>query len=125
MSITTNVVIIGGHLTRDIELKYLQNGTAVADIGLCINEKRKKDGEWIHVPTFVDVTAWARTAETVAEHKQKGDAVLITGRLTLDSWEKDGEKRQKLRVTAENIDFLFVNKRDREVAEDYEDSLAY
>lgn len=103
-----NRVILVGNLTRDIELKYLQSGTAVAEIGLAVNERRKnaQTGEWIEEPVFVDVTLWGRTAEIAGEYLGKGSSVLIEGRLKLDQWEKDGQKRSKLRVVCESMQML-------------------
>ena len=104
---TFNRVILIGNLTRDVEVKYLQSGTAVAEIGLAVNDKRKdKNGNWIEEVTFVDVTLWARTAEIAAEYIGKGSSVLIEGRLKLDSWEQDGQKRSKLKVIGERLQML-------------------
>jgi len=102
-----NKVILMGNLTRDPEVRYTQGGTAVSEIGLAVNDKRKDaKGEWIEETTFVDVTLWGRTAEIAGEYLGKGSSVLVEGRLKLDSWEKDGQKRSKLRVVAENMRML-------------------
>jgi single-strand DNA-binding protein len=102
-----NRVILVGNLTRDPELKYIPSGTAVCDIGLAVNDRRKTaSGEWIEETTFVDVTLWARTAEVASEYLTKGAPVLIEGRLKLDTWEKDGKKNSKLRVVGERMQML-------------------
>jgi single-strand DNA-binding protein len=102
-----NRVILIGNLTRDIELRYLQSGMAVTDIGLAVNEKYKNsNGEWIEEVTFVDVTVWGRTAEVMSEYLGKGSPVFIEGRLKLDSWEKDGQKRSKLKVICEKMQLI-------------------
>ena len=102
-----NRVILVGNLTRDVELKHTQNGTAVTEIGMAVNDRRKnQNGEWIEETTFVDVTLWSRTAEVASEYLSKGAPVLIEGRLRLDSWETDGQKRSKLRVTGERMQML-------------------
>jgi len=102
-----NKVILMGNLTRDPEVRYTQGGTAVSEIGLAVNDRRKDaKGEWIEETTFVDCTLWGRTAEIAGEYLGKGSQVLIEGRLKLDSWEKDGQKRSKLRVVAENLRML-------------------
>jgi single-strand DNA-binding protein len=102
-----NRVIVAGNLTREVELKYTQGGTAVTEIGLAINERRKdKAGEYVDETTFVDITLWGRTAEVAAEYLSKGSHVLIEGRLKLDTWEKDGQKRSKLRVVGERMQML-------------------
>jgi single-strand DNA-binding protein len=102
-----NRVILLGNITRDIEVKYLQSGTAVTEIGLAVNEKYKnQSGEWVEDVVFVDVTLWGRTAEIASEYLSKGSPVLIEGRLKLDRWEKDGQKHSKLRVTGERMQML-------------------
>jgi len=102
-----NKVILAGNLTRDVELRFLQNGTAVTDLGLAVNSRRKNQaGEWVEDTVFVDVTLWGRTAEVASEYLGKGSSVLIEGRLRLDSWEKDGHKHSKLRVVGETMQML-------------------
>jgi single-strand DNA-binding protein len=103
-----NRVILMGNLTRDIEVRYLQSGTAVCDIGLAVNDRRKNQqtGEWIDEVTFVDITLWGRTAEVAGEYLSKGSPVMIEGRLKLDQWEKDGQKHSKLKVIGERMQML-------------------
>lgn len=102
-----NRVILVGNLTRDIELKYTPGGTAVTDIGLAVNDRRKSaSGEWVDETTFVDVTLWGRTAEVASEYLGKGSPILVEGRLKLDTWETDGQKRSKLRVVCERMQML-------------------
>lgn len=99
-----NKVVLVGNLTRDVEVKFTPSGTAVAEIGLAVNEKRKDaSGEWVEDVTFVDVTLWGRQAEVAGEYLSKGSSVLIEGRLKLDQWEKEGQKRSKLKVVGENM----------------------
>ncbi|HJN12203.1 MAG TPA: single-stranded DNA-binding protein [Pirellulaceae bacterium] len=102
-----NRVILVGNITRDIELKYTQSSLAVTELGIAVNDRRKNQaGEWIEETTFVDVTLWGRTAEIAGEYLGKGSSVLIEGRLKLDTWEKDGQKRSKLRVVGERMQML-------------------
>jgi len=102
-----NRVILVGNLTRDPEVRYTPSGTAVCDIGIAVNERRKSStGEWIEEVVYVDVTLWGRTAEVAGEYLTKGSPVLIEGRLRLDTWEKEGEKRSKLRVVADRMQML-------------------
>jgi single-strand DNA-binding protein len=102
-----NRVILVGNITRDIELKYTQSSLAVTELGLAVNDRRKNQaGEWIEETTFVDVTLWGRTAEIAGEYLGKGSSVLIEGRLKLDTWEKEGQKRSKLRVVGERMQML-------------------
>jgi len=102
-----NKVILLGNVTRDPELRYIANGTAVTDIGLAVNDRRKTaSGEWVEETTFVDVTLWGRTAEVAGEYVTKGSPLLIEGRLKLDTWEKDGKKNSKLRVVCDRMQLL-------------------
>ena len=101
-----NRVILVGNLTRDPELRYIPSGTAVTDIGLAVNDRVKKGNDWVDETTFVDVTLWARTAEVANEYLSKGSSVLIEGRLKLEQWEKDGQKRSKMKVVADKMQML-------------------
>ncbi len=103
-----NKVLLMGNLTRDPELRYLQSGTAVCDFGLATNRKwRSKTGEQKEEVCFVDVTFFGRMAEVVSEFMKKGRPMFIEGRLKLDTWTgKDGQKRNKLKVIGENMQFI-------------------
>ncbi len=101
-----NRVVLLGNLTRDIELRYIGSGTAVTDIGLAVNDRVKKNDQWVDETTFVDITLWGRTAEVANEYLSKGSSVLIEGRLKLESWEKDGQKRTKLKVIGERMQMV-------------------
>ena len=106
-----NRVVLVGNLTRDVEVRYLQSGTAVTDIGLAVNDRRKNQaGDWVEEPTFVDVTLWGRTAEVAGEYLKKGSPILVEGRLKLDSWESEGQKRTKLKVVGERMQMLGTPK---------------
>ncbi|MCK5676647.1 MAG: single-stranded DNA-binding protein [Verrucomicrobia bacterium] len=103
-----NKVLLMGNLTRNPEIRYTPSGTAVADLGLAVNETFKnKAGETVERTCFVDVVVWGRQAETAAEYLHKGSPVFVEGRLQLDQWEnQQGEKRSKLRVRADRVQFL-------------------
>lgn len=101
-----NRVVLVGNLTRDIELRYIPSGTAVAEIGLAVNDRVKKGDQWVDETTFVDVTLWGRTAEVANQYLSKGSNILIEGRLKLEQWEKDGQKRSKLKVVADKMQML-------------------
>lgn len=109
-----NRVILMGNITRDIELRYIQSGTAVTDVTLAVNDRRKnQSGEWVEETTFVDVTLWGRTAEVAGEYLSKGSPILVEGRLKLDQWETDGQKRSKLRVVGERMQMLGASSGSR------------
>lgn len=102
-----NRVILVGNLTRDIELRYIPSGQAVSDVTVAVNDRRKTaSGDWVDEATFVDVTLWGRNAEVASEYLAKGSPVLIEGRLKLDRWETEGQKRSKLRVICEKMQML-------------------
>lgn len=101
--------MIMGNLTRDPELRHTPKGTAVADLGVAVN-RRVQDGGggWKDETTFVDVTVWGNTAENANKFLSKGRGVFIEGRLQMDTWDdkNTGEKRSKLKIVAETLQFL-------------------
>jgi single-strand DNA-binding protein len=122
---TLNRVFLMGNLTRDPEVRYTPTGTAVGELGLAVNENYKnKAGETVESTVFVDIEVWARQAETCAEYLSKGSPVFIEGRLKLDQWtNQQGEKRSKLRVRADRVQFLGSPKRGAETADAPQSSL--
>ena len=115
MALQLNRVMLAGNLTRDPEVRMIGGDRSVASFALAINRRYKgQDGELKEEVTFVDCEAWGRTAELVGQYLVKGRACFIEGRLRLDSWDdkKDGTKRSKLKVVADNVQFLDSN-RDR------------
>lgn len=107
-----NKIIIIGNLTRDVELKYLPSGSAVATIGLASNRKYKKqDGSLAEDPCFVDVKLFGRTAEIANQFLKKGSQILIDGRLSYETWtDQMGAKKSKHTIVAESMQML--GKRD-------------
>ena len=104
-----NKVILVGNLTRDPELRYTPKGMAIAKVGLAVNRNwTSESGEKKEEVTFVDVDIFGRTAENVAQYMKKGRPILIEGRLRLDQWDdkQTGQKRSKLGVVAETVQFL-------------------
>lgn len=97
-----------GNLTRDPEVRYTPKGTAVGDLAMAINMSYKTaDGQNKDEVCYVDIVAWGRQAETCKEFLTKGSPIFVEGRLQLDQWEsKEGEKKSRLRVRAERIQFL-------------------
>jgi single-strand DNA-binding protein len=104
-----NKVILAGNLTRDPELRYTPKGTAIAKFGLAINRTWKNEaGETKEEVTFVDVDAFARSAELIGQYFKKGRPILIEGRLRLDTWDdkQTNQKRSRLGVVMESFQFL-------------------
>lgn len=125
MAANFNKVIIAGNLTRDPEVKYVGSGTACCQMSLAVNRvwydnnKQKKEET-----TYVDVTLWGKQAESAGEHLSKGKSVLIEGRLKLDTWDdkQTGQKRSKLGVVAESMQFLSPSGGGRQQSEDRQES---
>ena len=104
-----NKVLLIGNLTRDPELRYTPQGSAICDLGLAINRQyTTNDGVKKEEVCFVDITAWGRQAETCNRFVKKGSQIFVEGRLKLDSWQdkETGKNRSKLNVVAERIQFL-------------------
>lgn len=103
-----NKVFLTGNLTRDPELKATQGGTQILNFGLAVNDRRKNSqtGEWENYPNFVDCKLFGKRAETVARFISKGSKVAVSGKLSYSSWEKDGQRRSKLDVLVDDIEFL-------------------
>lgn len=103
-----NKIILAGNLTRDPQLSYTPNQTAVVDFGLAVNNRwTSKDGEKKEETCFVDCRAFGRTAENINKYLEKGKQLLIEGRLTFDSWTaQDGTKRSKHRVAVMSFQFI-------------------
>ena len=106
---TFNKVILLGNLTRDPELRYTPQGSAVCEFALALNYQytNKQTGQKVEEVSFIDMVAWGKTGETIAEYMKKGRQIMIEGRLKQDRWEaQDGKKMSKVRVTAENVQFV-------------------
>ncbi|MEK7271103.1 MAG: single-stranded DNA-binding protein [Planctomycetota bacterium] len=119
-----NKVFLIGRLTKDPELRHTQTGAAVSQVSIAVNRSYKTpEGEKKEVTCFVDVVLWGRQAEVACQYLSKGRTLFVEGRLEQDSWEApDGQKRTKMRVVAENFQFLGDRGGDREGAPTGEDS---
>jgi single-strand DNA-binding protein len=106
-----NSVHLMGNLTRDPEVRYTPKGTAVCDISIAINRilpAEQEGGERREEVIYVDVTLWGKTAENAGQYLAKGRSVFVDGRLALETWDdkQTGQKRSKLKVVAESLQFL-------------------
>jgi len=105
-----NKVMLMGNLTRDPEIKYTPKGTAIAQIGMAVNRTftMPESGEKREEVTFIDVEAYGKQAEVIAEYCKKGRPLYVEGRLKLDTWDDKatGQKRSKMRVVLESFQFL-------------------
>lgn len=99
----SNITIVG-NLTRTPELRYLTNGTAVCNLGVAVNRRFQKNSEWVEEVSFFDVVCWRDLADNVAESVDKGDRVIVTGRLEQRRWENsEGENRSKVEIVADSV----------------------
>nr|DAH04543.1 MAG TPA: Single strand binding protein [Caudoviricetes sp.] len=103
-----NNVSIIGNLTRDPELRNTQGGTAVLSFGIAVNDRRKNQqtGEWEDYPNFIDCTMFGARAQSVSRFLSKGSKVAIEGKLHWSQWERDGQKRSKIEVFVDEIEFM-------------------
>ncbi|MGE3165269.1 MAG: single-stranded DNA-binding protein [Planctomycetota bacterium] len=103
-----NKVLLIGNLTRDPVLRYLNNGSPVCEFGLAVNRRFKRnDGEMAEEACFVEIVVWSRQGENCNQYLKKGSGAFIEGRLQFDQWQgQDGQKRSRLRVVAERVQFM-------------------
>ena len=103
-----NHVFLMGNLTRDPEMRTTPGGLTVADLGVAVSDNYKdKEGKLVERTCFADVVTWGRQAETCAQFLKKGAPVMVEGRLQFDHWQTEsGEKRSRLRVKANRVQFL-------------------
>ena len=102
-----NQVVLVGNMVRDPEVKALNNGSSVAKFTIGMTRKwQTENGEKKEEATFVDIDSFGKTASVVEKYLRKGDPVLVEGRLKMEQWEKDGQKRSKLMVVANAIQLL-------------------
>ena len=100
-----NTVVVSGNLTRDPELRSLPSGTTVCELGIAVNERNKnaQTNEWEDRANFFDVTVWGGMGEWAARSLQKGAGLTVEGRLRWEQWERDGEKRSKIKIVANSL----------------------
>ena len=103
-----NRVIISGNLTRDPELRATASGMPVLGFGVAVNDRRKNQqtGEWEDYPNFIDCTMFGARAESVSRFLSKGSKVAIEGKLRWSQWERDGQKRSKIEIIVDEIEFM-------------------
>lgn len=102
-----NTVAIVGNMGKEPDLRYTPSGNAICDISLAVNEVTKNgDGEKKEKTSWFSVRVLGKTAEAVATYTKKGSKIGIVGKLTQDSWEKDGKKHSIIRIIAREVDFL-------------------
>lgn len=103
-----NKVIISGNLTRDPEMRQTAGGMAVLGFGVAVNDRRRnqQSGEWEDYPNFIDCTMFGARAQAVSRFLSKGSKVAIEGKLRWSQWEREGQKRSKIEVIVDEIEFM-------------------
>jgi single-strand DNA-binding protein len=101
-----NHVVLVGRLTRNAELKYTNNGAAVSKFSIAINQRRKKEDQWVDEVHYFDIVVWGKTAESLNQYLVKGKQVGIEGQLRQNRWEQEGQARSKVEISATNVMLL-------------------
>lgn len=112
MSEDTNGSFVVGNLTRDPELRYVNEGTAVCDMRVAYNTRRKnRAGAWVDKANYIDVTTWGNHAKACADHLAKGMKIAVFGQLDYEEWEakENGGKRSRHKITGK-VQFLSFNE---------------
>jgi len=100
-----NSVLVEGNLVADPELRYTSSGTPVCSFTIGVNRSWKDGDQWKDEASYFDITAWNRQGEVCKEHLTKGQSVRVAGRLKQDRWEQEGQKRSKVIIVAEHVEF--------------------
>ena len=116
-----NRVNITGNLTRDPELRQTTGGTPVLNIGVAVNDRRRNNqtGEWEDYPNFIDCVLFGQRANALSALISKGSKVAIEGKLRYSSWEREGERRSKIEVVVDELEFM--NSRQQQIPKLQED----
>ena len=118
-----NRVVISGNLTRDPELRMTQSGMAILSFGVAVNDRKKnpQTNEWEDRVNFVDCTVFGKWAESLSDRLSKGMKVAIEGKLRYSQWEREGQKRSKLEVAVDEIEFMSRNQSQNRSNQGYDD----
>jgi len=118
-----NSMIISGRLTRDVELRYLPNGTPVAKLSLAFNRNYQKNGEWQQETGYIDVVVWSKRGEQCAEYLHKGSPVLVEGYLKTHSYvDKNEQNRKVTEIVSTKVSFLEKESYDSNSNEEFQPS---
>lgn len=102
-----NRVILSGNLTRDPEMRATTSGLQIVNFGIAVNDRRRNSqGEWEDVPNFIDCVMFGSRGEAVSRYLSKGSKISLEGKLHYSSWERDGQKRSKIEVVVDQIEFM-------------------
>jgi len=102
----TNIIVISGRLTRDMETKYTAGGLAIGKFAIATNRRTKSGDEWKDEASFFDCTVFGKTAENLGQYMVKGKQVVITGELKQDRWEKDGQQHSRVGINVNQVQLI-------------------
>lgn len=122
----TNIVVLTGRCVRPAELKYTNNGMAICNFSIAVNERTKQGDEYADRPNYFDVTIYGNYGKTMQQYLTKGREVTVTGRLHQDRWESDNEKHSRVSVILENLELQREPKSNSEQPpNNYSPALSY
>ena len=103
-----NKVVISGNLTRDSEIRSTQSGMNILTFGVAVNDRRRNSqtGEWEDYANFVDCVLFGNRADFLSRVLHKGTKVMVEGKLRYSSWERDGQRRSKIEIVVDDVDFF-------------------
>ena len=122
-----NKVMLTGNLTRDPEVSSTAGGTSVLSFGIAVNERRKNNqtGEWEDCPNFIDCVMFGSRAQSVSKFISKGSKVAVEGKLHWSQWERDGQKRSKIDVIVDQLEFMSKGGSHAKAETPYVDASVY
>ena len=107
MSNDLNYCSFIGRLGRDPEIKYIQDGTAIANFSIAVGESYKdRSGQKIDKTEWIRCVAWRKLAEIIGEYLKKGSQIFISGKFTTRTWEKEGVKQYTTEIVVNNMQML-------------------
>ncbi len=109
-----NDVFLIGRLTRDGEMNYTNNGTAVMNFSIAVNRRHKNGERWEDEAHFFDCALWGKSAEALAAYLLKGKQVALKGELRQDRWVHEGQKRSKVKIHVIKVQLLGGRSEDRQ-----------
>ena len=101
-----NHVVLIGRLTHDAEVKYLANGSPVANLSIAVNRNKKEGDQWSEQTSFFNIQLWGNSAENLKQYLVKGKMIAVDGELRQDRWEKDGQTQSKVYIYSRSIQLL-------------------
>jgi single-strand DNA-binding protein len=122
MSQDINMVVLLGRLVRDAQLRYTSGGTAVANLSMAVNRRKKEGDSWREEASFFDIQLWGKAAESLERYLTKGKQIAVQGELRQSRWQQDGQNRSKVSIAATNLQLLSSGKTEKPQASQHQDT---